>query len=1300
MSNFLQTLDKNLKTFFNKESVFYPTPTGEPIPSNTPPVLKTITQNLPKIQSRREPTEAEKKLAQYSGKDIIKDVAKLAPLAGRYLITRPIRMVAQSFQDVGGYLGDKEYTPEAYVPRTPVEKALFGEEPIDSAVTWKKRQDKQVADLGAGENGYNKTLLTTLGFMASFAPLGDILPGGKGKEKVLEKIIQGPLDEIIEAGMKSINDVDSFKILRNHVSEEIARKDAPLLTATKTKKEAENVLRDSVSRELQIVQNDTTLRIKELSTKQKQAPLSADEFDELKFLKQNKDKPEAIILANKVAESKDTIKTAPEKIKTPDSSLVLDPKKYNNADEFINSQDVDNDPLGVYNKIYGKNQPIGSKTITQGSEVGGLDGAGAVGNISKNSQPDFTGLAKFVNENPQGFTININGKPASKGFVVSPFKGRETILEKIDATSIRDFISKNIDLLQQEGNHFGGWKNTADGKFYLDISIVKDKLDDAFHIGAQNNQIAIYDLIKGEDVLTKDILKSKLKDIYNNAGKERKYITSAKASEDIASDISHEISETYNKKSNEGLIQRSIQRVDEDFEAAKKFATENSTDEAVATRVAVDKELSGRYVSATTEAEKQALAVELKDSIISHARLATEEGRTVQANALLGKQTPEGMLRTTSKMIDKYNLTAGTKVPQIDEKIVKKVLDASDEIAKMPEGLPKQVASKKLVDDLESLIPSPVWKKIVNVWKAGLLTGVKTSGVNIQSSFFNGVAEIVKDLPATGIDMAASLFTGQRTKVFTLRGLSQGGMEGVKKGWNYLRTGVSEQKATSSLEFSNIHFNSKPGKVLEVYTNTVYQIIGAEDMPFFYGAMRRSLAEQSLVTIKNQKKVFANSTERSKFIQNFIDNPPEDAMQLADLDAKIATFRNDTELGKMAQAIQGAPLLGPVAQMTVLPFAKTPSAVATAMFNYAPTGVISTFYKSFKGGQFNQKEFAEGLGRVVTGAGALWLGSQLLKDDLISLGYPKEAKERAEWEAIGKLPNSLKIGDTWYPLIQLGPIGGVIGIGGYVEKGKEETGSITGGVVTGLFGGIKGLTEQTFLTGVKNLLDVVEEPERKGELYAGRVLGSVIPTILSDFSQSFDDYQRKSNDFLDPLKARIPELRETLRPKIDVWGQRLERNRSAVSTAINPIRLSNTIQGKFNTEVERLEMSGEDVRPTKLDAKIKDVKLDNEEYYIFQRMYGEIIGIGLSALIDNKEYQTLPPDEQAKMFQDSIRDIKKGVGEIMLPIIIQKRYDLPKDIDAGLATDLVNQLSKISDEFNRSSVSKQRKLILKLLEGN
>lgn len=781
-----------------------------------------------------------------------------------------------------------------------------------------------------------------------------------------------------------------------------------------------------------------------------------------------------------------------------------------------------------------------------------------------------------------------------------------------------------------------------------------------------------------------------------SAGKERSYITSAQASESISKDISNDLSDTYTPKSNKELVDKSVERVQNDFEAAKKFAVENSTDEAVATRVAVDKELSARYVNASTPEEKAALASELKDSIVSHARLATEEGRTVQANALLGKQTPEGMLRSTSRMIDDYNKTSKVKIPQISEKDVQTVLDKGSEIEKMPEGLPKEVAKKELAGKLESLIPSPTWKKVVNVWKAGLLTGIKTSGVNIQSNFWNGIGEKVKDIPATGIDMATSLFTGERTKAFNLRGELQGNIEGIKKGWDYLKTGVEDNGNLGKLEFNKVHYDSKPGKVLGAYAEGVYRVLGAEDMPFYYGAMRRSLGEQALVTIKNEGKVFENSTEKTKWIQNFIDNPSKDAATLADMDAKIATFRNDTALGNAATSVRNAsPLME-----TILPFAKTPSAVATQMFNYTPAGAVFDILKMVKTGNFDQKLFSESLGRSVTGTAALWLGSKLYDAGKISLEYPADQKTRDQWEATGKTANSILINGKWVPLVEFGPQGSVMAIGGYFSKGKQDTGSIAGGAVNGFFGGVKGLTEQTFLTGVKNVMDTINDPSNKGQTFVGGLAASVVPTIVGDFTAAFDQYQRKATGtFTGQLKAKIPGLRETLHPKLDVWGQKLERNRSAIDTAVSPIRLSNQIQGPLNTEVEKLSQEGQDIRPTKIDQQIKSVKLNNDEYYQYQKLYGVLISQTLNSLIQNQDYQKQDSETQAKLFTSAISQSKKAVGEIALPEFIKQRYNLPENIDPKLASDVVNELYKTNKNFSKASIDKQKKVILLILQN-
>src|SRR3990167_10374206 len=111
----------------------------------------------------------------------------------------------------------------------------------------------------------------------------------------------------------------------------------------------------------------------------------------------------------------------------------------------------------------------------------------------------------------------------------------------------------------------------------------------------------------------------------------------------------------------------------------------------------------------------------------------------------------------------------------------------------MPDGIDKAIAFKKLQDNITDLIPSTLYQKLIAVWKAGLLTGLKTSGLNTFSNLSHGISEVVKDIPATMIDSVASLFTGKRTLAFTTKGTISGTKEGFSKGWRYLKTGFDER---------------------------------------------------------------------------------------------------------------------------------------------------------------------------------------------------------------------------------------------------------------------------------------------------------------------------------------------------------------------------------------------------------------------------------------------------------------------------------------------------------------------------
>jgi len=221
----------------------------------------------------------------------------------------------------------------------------------------------------------------------------------------------------------------------------------------------------------------------------------------------------------------DIWKRAQEGIKGADKSseisddLLAEARKYKSAEEWVGDKNVDKNLLKIYNELYGeKNNTIDKFGETaQGAKVRRVDGRRTIGNFPADSRPNIRGIVKQINDNPEGFTINLNGDKISDGFVVSPYKGRETIIDKVNAESVRNFILKNTDLLMQDGNYFGGWNNSKDGKFYLDVSIVKNDLIETIGIAVKNNQLGIYDIKKGKTIFTTDHLKSRLSDIWNEA---------------------------------------------------------------------------------------------------------------------------------------------------------------------------------------------------------------------------------------------------------------------------------------------------------------------------------------------------------------------------------------------------------------------------------------------------------------------------------------------------------------------------------------------------------------------------------------------------------------------------------------------------------------------------------------------------------------------------------------------------------------------------------------------------------------
>ncbi len=698
----------------------------------------------------------------------------------------------------------------------------------------------------------------------------------------------------------------------------------------------------------------------------------------------------------------------------------------------------------------------------------------------------------------------------------------------------------------------------------------------------------------------------------------------------------------YIPRSTDELAIKAKNLIKENADVAEKIAMTRSDESAVAIASELIKKYGDDAINATDQVQAAAFYDKAAKLANTLAPKLTEQGRAIQAASILGRLTPEGQVRFAASQIMKYNETALKKIPELTGEQAGFIVREMGDIAKMVDGTEKAMKFKQLQDYISELVPTPLMKKITSVWKAGLLTGLKTSGVNIFSNLSHAGLEIAKDVPAAVVDNVASLFTGQRAKTFTLKGTGGGLKEGFDKGIQYMKTGFDERNVAEKFDYNKVNFGKgNVGQAFRKYTDFVFRAMGTADQPFYYGALSRSLTDQAKAQAKNKGLV---GEELKKFVDELIDSPTEEMMRYAVSDASTAVFQNKTKLGEIARGIQK---LGGGLGEVFIPFARTPSAVAMQVINYTPVGLAKTIIENIGKGKFDQRMFSQGVGRGLTGTAILAIGAEMGRRGMVSLDYPKgDEREQELQKAEGIKNNAIKIGGKWRSPNVLGPAGNVLLIGAHLQNAYEKSGSATEAFVKAVTGGIKSFTEQTFLTGLEDAVNAITDPERYAKSYLPNLVASLVPTIISDVARASDPKERRvgGKNILEmtgqSLQARIPGARSKLEPQVDIIGRERDSVGNPLEIILDPTRPSNDISTPVTEELRRLMNEKYRVSPTMLGDKQGYKALTKEQNTQLWKLSGDIVNDKLDSLFAREEYQNLSDEDKAKTVEKIIDQAK------------------------------------------------------------
>jgi hypothetical protein len=516
-------------------------------------------------------------------------------------------------------------------------------------------------------------------------------------------------------------------------------------------------------------------------------------------------------------------------------------------------------------------------------------------------------------------------------------------------------------------------------------------------------------------------------------------------------------------------------------------------------------------------------------------------------------------------------------------------------------------------------------------WINGLLSGPTTHSVNVMSNTLTALWSVPETALASGISrMTGSGIRGGEATA-RLFGMVEGAKEGVVAGYRAFRSEIpsdglqkleqSRQRSIPSLKVGKMEVGGKqvriPGRLLL-----------AEDELFKAIGFRQEL---NALAYRRANREGLKGREFAERVSQLRANPTEDMTRTAKDSAARQTFTNP--LGPGGQAIMSAARRLPFGRI-VLPFVRTPANIVKYAAERTPA---APFFKEFRDnltGKNGPVARDQAIARMTLGTAVSTALVGLAPEGSITGGGPYDPAKRALMRADGWQPYSVKVDDTYYSYGRVEPLGMLLGVAAdFAELRETMTDSEADNVAGLIFGSVaKNLTEKTWLRGPSDLIQALTDPERYGAAYVRNLVGTVVPTGLSQIANARDPMLREARTVLDTIRSRVPGQRETLFVRRDVFGEPISREGALGPDLGSPIYRNAARNDPTIAEMLRLGVS-----PGPLQRRIRSAELMDAEFDFYSQAAGRTMKQGLDALASSPQWADLPDDVRAEAMGDLIR---------------------------------------------------------------
>jgi hypothetical protein len=257
--------------------------------------------------------------------------------------------------------------------------------------------------------------------------------------------------------------------------------------------------------------------------------------------------------------------------------------------------------------------------------------------------------------------------------------------------------------------------------------------------------------------------------------------------------------------------------------------------------------------------------------------------------------------------------------------------------------------------------------------------------------------------------------------------------------------------------------------------------------------------------------------------------------------------------------------------------------------------------------------------RMIVGSAMGITFAGLAAEGIITGSGPKDRNENTMWQMGVGPPHSVRIGDVFYDVHRMGPLGMLLSMSAdmYEVAHLISNGDLNDGAARLQHAITQNILDESFMRGPAELIEAVEDSDRYGPRYVRNILSSFVPfdVALSQAERASDPYTREARTVIDAIRAKIPGNLDSLFgqglfPRIDRWGQPIPNKEALIHAGITSI-----YETKANTDPVNREMVALGIAPAPVKRTIRNVELTDQEYDDYARIAGRLTKMNLDALI-------------------------------------------------------------------------------------